>query len=910
MTLLDRSAMDLARMVRRREVSPVELVDAHIAQIEAVNPSLNAVIATRYDQARAEARAAERQVMQASDPASLPPLLGLPHTAKEYIMAEGMPLTAGVWRRRGVRAERDATTVARLRRAGAILVGITNVPEGGLWMETYNDLYGRTVNPWSAAHTAGGSSGGEGAIVAAGGVAFGLGADVGGSIRIPAAFCGTVGHKPTGRLVPNTGFWPPAGEGDLSGYLVCGPLTRRVEDVMPILRVLAGPDGEDRVVQRWDLGDPAQIDLRDVTVYPVPSNGFVRVSARNRAAVADAAQALRARGARIATLDAPRMKKAFPIWAAMMATGGGPAYTEVLGDGTPISPARELGRLLLGRPSPWLGRGPQVDRMLLEYFDAVFQREPRAVLLQAEAGMGKSRLAQEFVSGLETGASPPLVWIARGDPVSAGAPFSLLGQVLSDMAGIVAGENERVRRTKLHRCLGEYFSGPQLRRMEAFLGELCGTRYPADFCLPLLVARQDPQFMAAQTRRAWEDLVAVVTTCRPLVIVLDDCQWGDLASLRYCDGVLRSAETRALMLVAMTRPGASMWSSPEAGSRFVRVELQPLPDDVCAAFLREVLGEQADPGLARRLTRRSGGNPLHLEELARAVGQSGSEHVEDTIAAMMQSRLLSLGFDARQILRAASVFGPVFWLEGVVALRREGSSAALVREWLDELIAQEIVVRRSSSRFPAQEEYEFHHLSMQEAAYGMLTAEDRRAAHRTVAHWLGAHGESNSYVLAEHHRRGGDAEAAARCYEEAARQAFARNEFEAVLEITERGLACAARGKDRGSLLLLRAEVEALSGRHGEASRSALEAMVQLPSTSPRWLAAAGEASLASARAGLHDKVLEVIARIDEFDPVQAGGGVELTGLVRAALPLAAAGHGHTALRLLDSVERALRFVA
>ena len=158
MTLLDRSAMDLARMVRRREVSPVELVDAHIAQIEAVNPSLNAVIATRYDQARAEARAAERQVMQASDPASLPPLLGLPHTAKEYIMAEGMPLTAGVWRRRGVRAERDATTVARLRRAGAILVGITNVPEGGLWMETYNDLYGRTVNPWSAAHTAGGTS--------------------------------------------------------------------------------------------------------------------------------------------------------------------------------------------------------------------------------------------------------------------------------------------------------------------------------------------------------------------------------------------------------------------------------------------------------------------------------------------------------------------------------------------------------------------------------------------------------------------------------------------------------------------------------------------------------------------------------------------------------------------------------
>ncbi len=302
--------------------------------------------------------------------------------------------------------------------------------------------------------------------------------------------------------------------------------------------------------------------------------------------------------------------------------------------------------------------------------------------------------------------------------------------------------------------------------------------------------------------------------------------------------------------------------------------------------------------------------PAILEELARAVGQSGSEHVEGTIAAMMQSRLLSLGFDARQILRAASVFGQVFWLEGVVALRREGSSAALVREWLDELIAQEIVVRRSSTRFPGQEEYEFHHLSMQEAAYGMLTAEDRRAAHRTVAHWLGAHGESDSYILAEHHRLGGDSEAAARCFGEAARQAFARNEFEAVLKITERGLSCAASGEDRGSLVLLRAEVEALSGRHADASRSAFEAMEELPETSPRWLAAAGEASLASARAGDHDRVLLVIERIDDIDPALMGGGVELTGLIRAALPLAASGHGGTAVTLLDSVERALYSVA
>ncbi len=336
-------------MIRRREVSPVELLEAHITQIEAVNPALNAVIATRYDEARREARAAERQVMAAADPESLPALLGLPYTAKEYIMADGMPLTAGVWSRRGTRAEGDATTVRRLAEAGAILVGITNVPEGGLWLETYNDVYGRTVNPWSLEHTAGGSSGGEGAIVAAAGVAFGLGADVGGSIRIPAAFCGTVGHKPTGRMVPNTGFWPAAGAGELSAYLVCGPLTRRVEDVMPILRALAGPDGRDVVVRPWSLGEPSEVDLRDVTVYPVEGSGRIRVSEENRRAVVEATEALRARGARVGTLKAHRMKKAFQIWAAMMATGGGPRYVDVLGGESPISPARELLRLAVGR---------------------------------------------------------------------------------------------------------------------------------------------------------------------------------------------------------------------------------------------------------------------------------------------------------------------------------------------------------------------------------------------------------------------------------------------------------------------------------------------------------------------------------------------------------------------------------
>lgn len=578
-----------------------------------------------------------------------------------------------------------------------------------------------------------------------------------------------------------------------------------------------------------------------------------------------------------------------------------------------LRPRRELaaGRLLLGRPSPWVGRSGEVDRLLLTYLDAVASRSPRAVLLQGEAGMGKSRLAQELLSGLETGSSPPAVWIARGDPVSSGSPFSLLAQLVHAMAGIAEGETMAIRQAKLHRCLSEYFQGAQLKRVEAFIGELSRTPYPSDFCIELRVARGDPPFMAEQTRRAWEDLVSVVSAKRPLVVVLDDCQWGDLATLRYFDQVLGSAATGALMLLVLARPGASPWSSLEGASMVTRVQLERLSAADCEAFLRQVLDGGVAPDLVQRLIDRAGGNPLLLEELARAVGQRGDAELEDTIAALIHARLQSLGFDARQILRAASVFGPVFWLDGVVALRQRGSSAAVVREWLDELVDQEVVVRRPSSRYPGEEEYEFHHLSVRDAAYGMLTEEDMRAAHRSVARWLSERGETNSYILAEHFRLGGELAEAARFYAEAGRQAFVRNEFEAVREITQRALDCCSEGDEvQGSLELLRAETEACTGRHAEASRFAVRAMEHLPEGSARWLAAAGEASLASARAGDHDRVLRVIARLDDVDPGLSGGGVELTGLIRAALPLAAGGHGQTAVDLLDSVERALQSLA
>lgn len=396
-----RSATELAALIRRREVSPVDVVSAHIARIEEVNRALNALVDERFERALAEARAAEARVMAAPAPDALPPLLGVPCTIKEFLAVEGMSHTAGLLSRRHVRAERDATVVRRLREAGAIVLGLSNVPEGGMWMETYNKIYGRTNNPWDLGRTPGGSSGGEAALIAAGASPFGLGSDIGGSIRLPAAFCGVAGHKPTGRMVPNTDHW--AAHPGMGGVLCTGPMARRVGDLALLLDIIAGPDGVDPCTRPWPRGAPGPGlandgagDLAGVVVYPLEEVGALRVSQSMRQQVRRATDSLRARGATVAALHAPLLSSLPAIWGAAMnelsLRGGGPSFAEVLGNGKRLGIGAEAARMALRR-----GRltGPALGLMVLERLMAMvparaLARVPRAEALrdQLEAALG------------------------------------------------------------------------------------------------------------------------------------------------------------------------------------------------------------------------------------------------------------------------------------------------------------------------------------------------------------------------------------------------------------------------------------------------------------------------------------------------------------------------------------------
>ena len=345
--LLALSGTRLAALIRERRVSSSEVVDVHIRRIETVNPRLNAVVADRFERAREEARAVDERLARSREP-DLPPFLGVPFTLKENFAFPGMPNTSGLPARRGVHPVREATPLGRLRAAGAIPVGVTNVSELCMWMEADNRVYGRTNCAWDPGRTAGGSSGGEGAIVGAGGVPFGLGADIGGSIRLPAFFNGVFGHKPSGGLVPGTGQYPISSNEALQ-YLTTGPLARRAEDLMPLLRILAGPDGEDLRCEPFDLGDPGAVAIRDLDVILPRGPGLPRVSDDLVRAVWRAADHLDRAGARLRVVELPEARHLEVIWSSMMSAAGGPSFSEMLGAGEDFNLGLELLRCAFGR---------------------------------------------------------------------------------------------------------------------------------------------------------------------------------------------------------------------------------------------------------------------------------------------------------------------------------------------------------------------------------------------------------------------------------------------------------------------------------------------------------------------------------------------------------------------------------
>jgi len=540
----------------------------------------------------------------------------------------------------------------------------------------------------------------------------------------------------------------------------------------------------------------------------------------------------------------------------------------------------ETVRTLLGRATPCVGRDAELA--LLETLVAQSAEEPvaRVAVVTGPAGIGKSRLRHELVKRIRDrhpGGVAPQIWIARGDPMRAGSTFGLVAEAVRETAGLFAGEPLPVGQRKLRARLARHVAPSEVERITEFLGELVGTRFADDDRPQLRAARLNATLMGDNIRRAWLDFVHAECANGPLVLVLEDIHWGDLATVELIDSTLGLLADRPFAVVAMGRPETydlfpDLWArrSPQA------LHVGGLSRSASERLARAVLPPTTSAETLRGIVDLSSGNAFYLEELLRTVVEGRGPALPLNVVAMAQARLEALDVDLRQLLRAASVFGRTFWRGGVQAL--VGADGAIDR--IAELVRAEIVTARPTSKIYGEQELAFRHALVREAAYAMLKDEDRALGHKLAAEWLLAAGETDAMTLAEHHERGGDGAGAASLYRRAAVEATEGNDYASALTRAGRGIACGPDDGVRPLLELARAEAHRHRGENALAYDCAREAMDRLDPRQPAWYAAAREAGVSAGNLGNLAAVRELAAALD---PRQVGDAVCGEGLVAAA---------------------------
>ena len=308
--IIFRTIAEIAAGVREKRVSPVEVVEAHLERVAAIQPKLNAFVHFDAEGARKKAQAAETAVMRGD---RVGPLHGVPLTIKSCIDAAGWPTPAGSLMRKAYVPLMDAPLVARLRAAGAIVLGNTNTPEYLMAYETDNSLSGKTSNPWNLERSSGGSSGGEAAAIASGCSAGGVGSDGGGSVRVPAHFCGICALKPTPGRIPSTGHFPEGG-GAFGWIGVVGPMGRTIADVRALFEVMAGPDAGDALSAPVPMRRVEESKLHGLRVGILESEALGKATPETMAGVARAAKLLNEHGLIVESKRLNGLDRAIELW--------------------------------------------------------------------------------------------------------------------------------------------------------------------------------------------------------------------------------------------------------------------------------------------------------------------------------------------------------------------------------------------------------------------------------------------------------------------------------------------------------------------------------------------------------------------------------------------------------------------
>lgn len=499
-------------------------------------------------------------------------------------------------------------------------------------------------------------------------------------------------------------------------------------------------------------------------------------------------------------------------------------------------------RRLLGQPTPCVGREQELAILESILSTCIGDSVARAAGVVAPPGMGKSRLRHEFLRQAAQRHPELLVLRGRGEIMNIGTPYGMLGEALRRLCGLVVGEPDAVRIERLRERLGLRLAGAAAQVLP-FLGELCGIRFPDEGSPAMHATRSDPRLMHEQIKLAFVDWLRAECQAGPVLLVLEDLHWGDALTVQLLEQALRELAELPLFILTLARPDAqeqfpSFWASPALQVLPLQVLARRACERLVQEVLQRVLGLAPDADTVAHVVAQAAGHPLYLEELIRAVAEGHHDALPETVLAMLMARLSQLDAGARQVLRAASVFGETFTHSGSAALLRGEQRTVDLNATLAMLVRAEFIEPQRAGLGTAQARFKFRHALVRDAAYSLLTEDNRVISHRLACAHLEQEGGADPAVLAEHAYQGKALKLAARFSIEAGQRALSNLDLDAAERHARRAIECGVRDEQLGAVRAIQAWIANFRLDLPSAYTYALEAFEILTPGSFWWVKA------------------------------------------------------------------------